>query len=51
VSRRSTGHVVVAQVERVQFAACCKRQSIGREYRFEDVPQLHFSVTLRELIE
>jgi hypothetical protein len=35
----------------VPFAAYCEHLPIGREYRFMDMPQLCFSVTLRDLIE
>jgi hypothetical protein len=51
ISRCSPRNVIVAQVERVPFAAHCKSLPIGREYRFVDTPHLCSSVTLRDLIE
>jgi hypothetical protein len=47
----SPRNVIVAQVERVPFAAHCERLSIGREYRFVYTPKLCSGVTLRDLIE
>jgi hypothetical protein len=47
----SPRNVIVAQVERVPFAAHCERLPIGTEYRFVDTPQLCSGVTLRDLIE
>lgn len=40
VSRRSPRSVIVAQLERVPFAAHYERLPIGREYRFGDTSQL-----------
>jgi hypothetical protein len=47
----SPRNVIVAQVERVPFAAHCERLPIRREYRFVDAPKIRSGVTLRDLIE
>ena len=47
----SPRNVIVAQVERVPFAAHCERLPIGREYRLVATHQLRSGVTLRDLIE
>jgi hypothetical protein len=51
VSCCSPRNVIVAQVERVPFAAHCERLPIGLERRFVDTPRLCSGVTLRDLIE
>jgi hypothetical protein len=51
MSSRSPRNVIVAQVERVPFAAHYEPLPIGREYRFLDAVQLCSGVTLRDLIE
>ena len=51
MSCRSPRNVIVVNREQAPFAAHCERLPIGSEYRSVDAPQLHFGVTLGDLIE